>query len=179
MFTLICWHLTSDLLVFSDSGLSVTSKLTPDLRSRLSQVDDSTYSEEKSQSDFSGLAKPLQISRTLDARSSATGTKTDSVGSVRTDSNSQSSPVRTSSPVTNLASFKRTIPSDSVPKELSTQKPTRWKRRKASTGINEEANVSVSSSGESLTARTSESASDILKLEENVSSSPVTSGKER
>ena len=128
---------------------------------------------------------PLQISQKSVPSSSAknsainSSVKTDTSG-VKPSTNVQSSHPRTSSPVTNPVGHKRTIPpTKSLVKELSTQKPNRWKRRKANAG--NEDSVSVSSSGESLTTKTSESASGIPKLAEEITLSPVpaTSEKER
>ena len=74
--------------------------------------------------------------------------------------------------------LKRTLtPSKMVSKELSTQKPNRWKRRKGNTE-NEE-RVGVSSSTESLTVKTSESATDIPKLAEDIELSPVPAASEK
>ena len=86
--------------------------------------------------------------------------------------------------VSNVIGFKRTIvPTSSINKEPSTQKPNRWKRRKPNTETNEDSNLSIASV-ESVTSESKSSGTvksevipDTEKSEEQVS--PVVSVKLR
>ena len=163
--------------IVTDSRSSITSKLTPDLRSRLSPVDGSLSSGTNPSEFFTKISQTSAFSSSAENNSKDSRVKTDTVG-VKTNTPINSSQPRTSSPVATDIGLKRTItPTNSVSKELSTQKPNRWKRRKGNAGT--EDSVSVSSSGESLTVKTSESSVDIPKLEEEVVLSPVPASSER
>lgn len=159
--------LTNYILIFlPDSGPAI-NRLTPDLKSRLSPVEDSIPSRSSQISTVSSIG----------AKTSAIDTKLSNVSSVSSDANSQSSLVKTSSPVAGFA-LKRTItPTKPVAKELSTQKPVRWKRRKPNTE-NEDSNLSVPETGENVVTSKTDF-HEIQKSEEDLQVSPIKSEKER
>lgn len=149
-----------------DSGPAI-NRLTPDLKSRLSPVEDS----------LSSRSSQISTVSSVGAKTSAIDTKSSNVSSVSSDLNSQSSLLKTSSPVAGFA-LKRTItPTKPVAKELSAQKPVRWKRRKPNTE-NEDRNLSVPETGENVVTSKTDF-HEIQKSEEDLQVSPIKSEKER
>ena len=179
------------LIFFSDAG-SVTSRLTPDLKSRLSPVEDSNsndstrFSRTTTQSGSYSPIKSSVMARTSSSLSfgpKTTGSKTTNIGAMKLDTNLEPGSDKQSS-VSSSIGFKRTIvPTSSINKEPISQKPNRWKRRKPNTETNEDSNLNIASA-ESVTSESKSSGTvkpevipDTEKSEEQVS--PVVSDKLR